>query len=162
MIFIISLQLFGNFRKIVSKFPQNFFKCLTLTFLKVSIKLFLNSLNFSKISSNFSQFFCNFILMSLFWSFLAVSSKLSHIFVFFKVAPKYLKSLFEEFLKFVQYFFKISRVLLQFFGKCRKKFSKFYSPFNERMPKRQERYHIYLHISASQVFKKSSFLENKK
>ncbi len=37
-----------------------------------------------------------------------------------------------------------------------------YSPINERMPKRQERYHIHLHIRASQVFKKSSFLENKK
>ncbi len=32
-----------------------------------------------------------------------------------------------------------------------------YSPFNERIPKRQERYHIHLHISASQIFKKSSF-----
>ncbi len=32
-----------------------------------------------------------------------------------------------------------------------------------RESKRQERYHIYLHISASQVFKKSSLsLENKK
>ncbi len=33
------------------------------------------------------------------------------------------------------------------------------SPFNERMPKCQERYHIHLHTSASQVFKKSSFLD---
>ncbi len=37
-----------------------------------------------------------------------------------------------------------------------------YSPFNEGMPKRHECYHIHLHISASRVFKKSSFLENKK
>ncbi len=37
----------------------------------------------------------------------------------------------------------------------------YYGPFNKRMPKRQERYHTHLHISASQVFKKSSFLENK-
>ncbi len=36
-----------------------------------------------------------------------------------------------------------------------------YSPFNERIPKCQEHYHIHLHISASQVFKKSSFSENK-
>ncbi len=63
--------------------------------------------------------------MSLFWSFLAVSSKLSYIFVFFKVASKYLKSMFEVFLKFFQYFLKMSKVLLQFFGKFRKKFWKF-------------------------------------
>ncbi len=30
-----------------------------------------------------------------------------------------------------------------------------YSPFNERMSKHQEHYHIHFHISASQVFKKS-------
>ncbi len=37
-----------------------------------------------------------------------------------------------------------------------------YSPFNERMPKHQERYHILWHFNVSQVFKKSLFLENKK
>ncbi len=32
-----------------------------------------------------------------------------------------------------------------------------YSPFNERMRKRQERYHIHLHISAIQVLKNHYF-----
>ncbi len=44
----------------------------------------------------------------------------------------------------------------------RKFLKNIYSLFNERMPKHQERYHVHLHISASKVFKKSSFLENKK